>query len=370
MPALIGVAQLLVLLVHWVVYRTLVWSLGIPRGLLLTRLRIGFVILSLAFFAALILTSRNASPETAIFYRVSAVWMGTLSLLVWTSLVFWCLAGVGRIAEWTISGFHFPARPLGIAWLAASAILSAYGVYNTTHPRVTAYQVRIPGLPQAWKGRRAVLVSDIHYGSMRGAATAREMVARINAQQPEIVFIGGDYFDGTPIDTASVTEPLRGLHARLGTWFAEGNHEEFRGTAAFLDALRTHGVHILNNEASDIEGLQVLGLTYRASNSPAQVTAQLARIAWDRTRPSVLLKHSPVAGEAAAAAGISLMLSGHTHYGQMWPYTLLTRRIYGDAVYGAYQRGTMQGITSSGFGAWGPPQRVGTRAEIVVIEFE
>jgi len=160
------------------------------------------------------------------------------------------------------------------------------------------------------------------------------------------------------------------LRPPLGTFFVEGNHEEFRDPAKYLEAVRASGVRVLNNEKADIDGLQILGVPYRHATHEGHFRSVLEAIGIDQDRASVLLTHAPDHVAVAEAAGVGLQVSGHTHLGQFIPYTWIAARIYQEFVYGLNRIGKMLVYTSSGAGTWGPPLRVGSQPEIVLFEFE
>jgi predicted MPP superfamily phosphohydrolase len=126
----------------------------------------------------------------------------------------------------------------------------------------------------------------------------------------------------------------------------------------------------LNNEKVALDGLQVVGIHDSEAGNPAQLRAILQQARLDRKQPSILLAHRPVNLSVPEEEGISLQLSGHTHRGQLWPWNLLVSRIYGPFAYGLHRLGNLLVYTSSGVGTWGPPLRVGTQSEIVLIQFE
>ena len=119
-----------------------------------------------------------------------------------------------------------------------------------------------------------------------------------------------------------------------------------------------------------MDGLQIVGVPYNNAVQQDRLALVLHEIGLDRERASVLLTHAPDHPEIAEAAGISLQLSGHTHLGQFIPWSWMARRIYRQFVYGLSRIGNMQGFTSSGAGTWGPPLRLGSNPEIVMLEFE
>ncbi len=127
---------------------------------------------------------------------------------------------------------------------------------------------------------------------------------------------------------------------------------------------------MLDNEAVTLDGLDLVGVHDEEACDPAQLRAILRRAHSGHQRPAILLAHRPVNLRVAEEEGISLQLSGHTHHGQIWPWNLLVRRIYGPFAYGLHRHGRLWVNTSSGAGTWGPPLRVATRSEIVLIRFE
>ena len=127
---------------------------------------------------------------------------------------------------------------------------------------------------------------------------------------------------------------------------------------------------MLSNEKLEVDGLQIIGVPYRNATQHRQFASVLRGIRLDRDRASILLTHAPDHPEIAEAAGVSLQLSGHTHLGQFIPWSWMARRIYRRFVYGLSRIGKMQVFTSSGAGTWGPPLRLGSNPEIVVLEFE
>jgi hypothetical protein len=225
-------------------------------------------------------------------------------------------------------------------------------------------------LPQSWRGRAAALVSDTHLGHVNNLRFMRQIVLKLNQLRPDIVFITGDMYDGTAAPLDRLAEPWKELSVRHGAYFITGNHEEFTDRRKYLDAVARSGVHVLNNEKIEIEGLQLVGVHYREANNPVSFPTILQSLAIDRSRASILLTHAPHHLHVGEAAGISLQLSGHTHGGQYWPFTWITRRIYRAYVHGLNRFGKMLVFTSWGTGTWGPPLRLGTNPEIVLIQFE
>jgi predicted MPP superfamily phosphohydrolase len=256
------------------------------------------------------------------------------------------------------------------AWFGVAIAAALWGMINASLTRVSRITVRLPNLPEAWRGRKAAMISDLHLGHVRGAEFARNLVATIRQLRPEIVFLAGDLYDGAFADLDELAGPLRSLNAPLGNYFVAGNHEEMHNHDGHLRAVENAGLRLLNNEKIIVDGLQIVGVHHYDAARPERLSKVLERASIDRALPSVLLVHAPDQLAVAEQAGISLQLSGHTHRGQFFPWTWFTGLIYKQFVYGLQKFGDMLVYTSSGAGTWGPPLRVGSRPEIVLIQFE
>lgn len=357
--------QIILLLAHAFLYETWVflWKVSSPSALLFLRVLVA--ILSVIFVAASLLAFRFNNFLVRAFYQVAAVWLGSANFLFLAAVACWIV-----YVPLLLAGVHTGKQWIGGALFSAAAVVSLYGAINAAWTRVRRVSVKLPNLPGAWRGRHAALVSDLHLGHVRDAGFARRIVRMVARLQPHIVFIAGDLYDGTAADLPRLAEPWRKIDAPLGAYFIAGNHEEFRDHTKYLQAVQQAGVRVLNNERIEIDGLQIVGVHYRDATHPQHFRAVLQRAGVDRENASILLTHAPDSLAVAEEEGISLQLSGHTHRGQFFPFTWITRRIYGPYVYGLKRLGNMQVYTSSGAGTWGPPMRVGTSPEIVLIHFE
>ncbi len=365
LAVVIAVIQVILLLGHAFLYETwnFFWRAPDPPGISALQLALG--ILSVSFVVASLLAFRYRNVVVRWFYTVSAVWLGALSFFFFAACACWLIYGASRLIGLPLNGRWL----LGVAFGLAAGV-SVYGVINAAWTRVRRITVKLPNLPASWRGRTAALISDLHLGHVRNARFTRRMVAAIARLKPAIVWIAGDLYDGTAVDAERAAAPLRELKAPLGAFFVEGNHEEFTDPEKYLRAIRGTGVRVLDNEKADVDGLQVVGVAYRHATHAEHFRSVLEGIGVDRTRASVLLTHAPDQVGVAEAAGIGLQVSGHTHLGQFVPYTWIAARIYRQFVYGLNRVGKMLVYTSSGAGTWGPPLRLGSSPEIVLIEFE
>jgi uncharacterized protein len=361
------IAQSILFFTHFLLYGTWVYQnaalLSSRASVLLLKMTAG--LLSISFVAATLLAHRYTSPMLRMFYRMSAVWLGLLTFLFVAAVGSWMIFGIATLAGVTV---HFHRM---VEWLYAAAVaVGILGIVNASWTRITRATVRLANLPSAWRGRKAALVSDLHLGHVRNGNFLRRMVAKILDEGPDAIFIAGDLYDGTAIDAARAAEPLSKLSAPQGVYFVAGNHEQFGDDSKYLQAVKAAGVRVLNNEKVEADGLQIVGVPYRNATRGEHLASALKSVRLDRERASILLVHAPDHPEVAEAAGVSLQLSGHTHLGQFIPWNWFARRIYRQFVYGLSRIGRMQVFTSSGAGTWGPPLRLGSNPEIVMLQFE
>ncbi len=363
--AIATVFQVILIAAHIFVYET--WkALWGPVG---ARADMGIAaaaaILCFSFLGATLLAFLYNNAPLRVFYRIAAAWLGALNFFVLAAAASWLAYGFGAA-----SGIALPSRWIAGSFFGAAALVSVWAVVNANWVRVKRITVRLVNLPEAWRGRTAVLVSDLHLGHVHHRGFSARIVRRISALRPDVVFLAGDLFDGTNIDARDVLAPFRFLRTPLGTFFVTGNHELFRGDTYFAESVAAAGVRVLENEKVMLDGLQVLGVPYVHATHTEHFRSVLAKLAIDPSGASILLTHAPDRPAITAEAGIGLQLSGHTHRGQFFPFSWITRRIYGPFTYGLARLGDTQFYVSSGAGTWGPPLRLGSQAEVVHITFE
>jgi predicted MPP superfamily phosphohydrolase len=267
----------------------------------------------------------------------------------------------------------FLARASAVVAGATAATTVGIGMANALGPPdLLRVPVRLRKLAPAMDGFRIAVVSDIHLGPLTGPAHTERIVRMINETSPDLVAIVGDLVDGTVDELGPAAEPLRNLVSREGTFFVTGNHEYFTGDpTAWLRELEKWGVQPLRNEntvirrgdgAFDLAGVNdVSGRSI--DDGPDFDRALKGR---DSSRPTVLLAHQPVQVSDAAARGVDLQLSGHTHGGQLWPFHYVVGLQQG-AVAGMSTVDGTQLYVTRGAGFWGPPVRVGAPPDITLL---
>jgi predicted MPP superfamily phosphohydrolase len=291
-----------------------------------------------------------------------------MTLLGWTFLV---SAALFVVDLGTLFGRVFSSRApvLRGSGMVAATILSAVAlVQGHRAPVVTSFEVTLPSLRAELDGTVLVAVSDAHLGNQLGGRWFAERLREIEALRPDAVLFLGDMFEGHG-DVALEIAALRRLSVPLGKWFVDGNHEVYRGRVAGGDPLEQGGCQRLENQWTELTpGLVLAGVQdltmHRFLRLPGDPLDQALA-----NRPSgttVLLSHSPLEVDRAARAGVDLMLSGHTHGGQIWPFGYMVQIAYPHLA-GRYDVDGMTVIVSRGTGTWGPRMRLWHRAEIVKV---
>ncbi len=335
-----------------------------------------FWILVSTFVAGRILERIYLSTLSDILVWVGSFWLGAM-LYFFLALV---IIDLLRIVN-----YFLPFFPSFITsgyekiklWLFGGIALTVIvtliaGHINTLYPVVRTLNISIPKHANGRSHVNAVMLSDIHLGTLVGNGHFQKVVNKVNELEPEIIFLVGDVLDE---DLESVLrqntgETLKQLNAPLGVYAVMGNHEYIGGAAAAYEYLKSYGLKVIRDSVVEIDdSFYVIG---REDRDKERFTGR-KRLALDEVAsgadpsyPIILLDHQPWQLEEAARLGVDLQLSGHTHHGQLWPLNYVTSAIY-TVSHGYEKIGNMHVYVSSGLGTWGPPIRVGTRPEIIQL---
>ncbi len=302
----------------------------------------------------------------------TGVLAGTLEFfgMNWMAVLFLIFISLLTIDLVTLFGFLMPRlSPSLRGWALLFGLgLSVIGLFQGLRPPVVEkYEVSVPGLPEAMDGTVLVAVSDMHLGSQLGERWLAARIAQVNAQRPDLVVLLGDIFEGHGPPKDPLIATFKGLSAPLGIWAVPGNHEFHRGgdMRLFEEASFT----LLRNAWAEVRpGLVLSGvddLTSRRRRGQGGDPISQALVG----RPpgaTILLSHTPWQAERAAKAGVGLMLSGHTHGGQIWPFDYLGRKRY-PLLEGRYEVNGMTVIVCRGTGTWGPRMRLWRPSEILRV---
>lgn len=214
---------------------------------------------------------------------------------------------------------------------------------------------------------RVALVSDLQLGSVLGTDFTREVVDLVNAQEPELILLAGDLTDGEVAELAQDVAPLADLRASDGVFAVMGNHEFYFAPDQWLAHYPTLGLTVLANESTTVRGLTLAGISDPAGGATGRGPDLDAALAGAGPgRPVILLSHSPGAVRDAASRGVDLMVTGHTHGGQFYPFALAVAA-NNPALSGLHRFGPTQLFITNGAGFWGPMARLGAAPDITVF---
>jgi len=254
--------------------------------------------------------------------------------------------------------------------LILSAFLAIFALWQGHRaPAVVRYEVALKGLPAELDGTVLAALSDMHLGKILGVGWLEARIRQIEDLSPDIVALVGDIFEGHGGPPEGSLAALRGLSAPLGVWFVIGNHEGHGDGRANGEVLDLAGFHRLDDLWKEIRpGLVLAGVSdltaRRRRNQGGDPVA--AALSGHNRGGIVFLSHSPLQAENAARAGAGLMISGHTHGGQIWPFNYLVQRRY-PLLAGLYQVEGMPVIVMRGAGTWGPRMRLFRRGDILRV---
>jgi len=323
-----------------------------------------FLALSLAYPAAHPLESAAGGAFGHALLWFGFFWLGACFILLYTLLL-------ADAAHRTLKarGVMLPARPYASAALAAAGALICLAVMGGAEkPRVKQIEVPVSGLPAGLNGFKIAQITDLHLGRLNGRDKLRAVAERINALRPDLVVLTGDFSERRENVPEGACAILKTVRARYGLAAALGNHDLFAGKDKAADFLSGCGIRVLRGAVYEpAPGLMVGGVD-DLKRSPLSA-AQAAALAGELIRPgkaALLLSHQPQGWGAIMNGAPGLVLSGHTHAGQIFPLNLIERALY-KYFYGLYRdRGTLLYV-SSGAGTWGPPMRLFTASEIPLL---
>jgi predicted MPP superfamily phosphohydrolase len=366
---------------HYYVWARLVRDTRVPQPWAAVMVA-GLVLLATGLPLTRILARRLPAVARTLSWPLY-VWLGALFLI----FVLLLGADVLKLISWVTNRLRAGATPIDLdrrtlvaRWLAgavaaATGALTAAAMRSALGPvAVRRVPVTLTRLPTEMSGFTLVQLTDIHVGPTIGRAFIEDIVARTNALNPDLIAITGDLVDGSVAELADAVAPLAQLRARHGVYFVTGNHEYFSGASPWIAELTRLGIRCLRNERVTISdgaaSFELAGVDdhsgARSGEAGHGENLSQALSGLDPAREVVLLAHQPRSVFAAARFGIGLQLSGHTHGGQIWPFSYFVR-LQQPFVAGLHRHGGAQVYVSRGTGYWGPPMRLAAPAEITQL---
>lgn len=370
---------------HYYLWRRLIRDAGLPhpwRAVATAALAVLAVSHPIMFFLG-----RNLPRDTIHPWAFAAFsWMGFLSFLFMTLVIVdlsrFGARGVARLRKPRGDEGDEPEDPgrrrTLQRLLAATVALFSLGLGGEAMARALDgfrkkhVRVELAKLPPALHGFRIAQLTDVHVGPTIGRGFVERMVHETNVLLPDVIAITGDLVDGSVENLREHVAPLGQLRARHGVFFVTGNHEYYSGVEEWVEELERLGIRVLRNERVTIgsgdDSFELAGVTdYSAGRYGDAPDLSRALAGCPADREIVLLAHQPRAVHEAAQRDVGLVLAGHTHGGQFWPWSWVVH-LAQPVVSGLARFGRTMIYVSAGTGYWGPPMRLGTEAEIAVVE--
>ena len=302
------------------------------------------------------------------------VWMAVVLLFFSAALLldlFRLLVTIaGFVLRTDVAGYLPTARTLFLVPLAVAVSISGYGFFEARQIRVERIEVRSAKLPKTLERLRIVQISDVHIGVLVRGERLAEILRVVRAESPDLIVATGDLVDGQLDSMDEAAAQLREIRPRYGKYAVTGNHEFYAGLDDALDFIKGSGFTLLRGEVATVAGaIDLAGVddpTIRRY-SPRGRLSDRDVLSGGNVRFAILLKHQPYV-ERDAPGAFDLMLSGHTHKGQIFPFSLITRRFF--SFHSGNYRLANDALlhVSRGTGTWGPPIRFLSPPEITVID--
>lgn len=316
------------------------------------------VLLTAFVIAGLTLTRLHYNLLTQLLYYASHILFGLAFIAFWVTVAGTLLLTVLKICRL--------ATPAWLGWASVGVMLALFvcafwGGFSA--PALRRVAVSIPQAPRL----KIALIADAHLGMGVSYARWDKALTRLENEKPDMVLVLGDVFEYGP-NSDQYAARLAAFKTPLGTYGVFGNHEYYVAYENSKDFFKKSGIYLLENEAVELpNGLQIAGLKdiKTARVTAQQVAGVLAPL--DKNKPIVLLSHTPLYAEEAAAGGADLLLSGHTHNGQIWPFNYLVKLQF-PRVYGLFDVQGMPFYITSGMFYWGIPLRLFSPAELPILE--
>ena len=377
----------------YLMWRLLIW-LGACHKVFKKKQVIVILALIYAFFSCAILIG-FLLPNGKVKYVISGMGNFWLGILLYTVIIF-IINYYIKLAYFKIKNIPDNKRTKtkfykvsGVISIFLIAFISIYGTINARNIRTTSYEVTINKRATGFKSLNIVLVADLHIGYNVGYRQIEKMVEKINKEKPDVVIMAGDIFDNDyeAIDNPNaIINSFRRIKSKYVIFAVYGNHDIDEKTLAGFTfdynskkmsdlrmdkMLSDSNIKLLRDDYVMLDGeiyiygrpdYKRLGRGISKRKTPTEITSNL-----DTTKPIILIDHQPRELQELASAKIDLDLSGHTHNGQLFPGTVLTKFMWKNA-YGYKQIGNLHSVVTSGVGLYGPNMRVGSIAEIVVVK--
>lgn len=342
------------------------WLPGISPGVYWTM----FMVFAFAYVIGMIPWPKAVKPAARFFKVIGSYFLAcmefALIMLPLTDLLYWILglAGMNRSAF---------INEAGATLLLLLAVFLVWGSRNAWSTIVRTHPLKIAKSIGTSTPLTVAVASDLHLGNIVGNRHLRKMVSEINRMKPDIILLAGDVLDDSiePFIRNRMSEQLKLLKARHGVYAVLGNHEYYGGSIKqYTELMDSIGIKVLQDEVVEAAGVYIVGRkdkTAEAMEAGGRRSVPSLLEGLDLSRPVIMMDHQPTGFDIAAKAGVDVLLSGHTHRGQIAPNHWITKRLF-ELDWGYLLKDQLHVVVSSGYGTWGPPIRLASRSELIKLE--
>lgn len=349
---------------------------AVPLGTVYTiGLIVLFAMMILAPIAVRILERYGLEAPARFTAYTGYIWMGVLFIFFIVSLMFDLYRLMVHVGAVTISGRLSYLNPPPLLTFILSVVISAginmYGYVEANSPLAEVISIESAGIPKNIGKIRIVQISDVHIGIIVGEKRLKRIVDEIKKAKPDILVSTGDLLDGQVDNLVEPVKLLRSIEPRYGKFAVTGNHEFYAGLHESIVFMKDSGFTVLRGEGMTIAGLiNIAGIddpSGKRLGLSREVSEREVLSPFNREHFTLLLKHQPVVNKDTYGL-FDLQLSGHTHKGQIFPFSLITRMFFPN--HGGYFNlpGQSRLYVNRGVGTWGPPIRFLSPPEITIID--
>jgi len=346
-----------------------------PSGFWRTFILVFAIACAAGFIGGRIVIGRHPGLAGEIALIIGYVYLALWNVSLWLTLFYDFLRLIDKPLRFFPAVLRNDAAAGGgVAFryiLGTAAVICLFGAWNAARPRIRTETIDIAKTAGDLRELKIAVASDFHLSPVLRGRFLDRVLSKIRAFEPDLVLLPGDIAgeDVPAGDRDRITASFRALQPKFGVFACTGNHEYFGDLERNLETLRRGGVRFLQDEAELVGGaFYVVGrkdrMTLRMGGAREPLKTLVGGL--DAAKPRIVLDHQPINLAEAAEAGVDLLLSGHTHNGQMFPISLINHFIY-ENNHGLIRKGDTWIDVTSGAGTWGPPVRIGTVAEVVHI---
>ncbi len=346
------------------IFTAKVYSLGLGLSSDATYKVVVISVLGPLLFMSTMLLGRFVKHKVfnAISYIVNVFGGIIFYLFIW-ALFLGIVLFVGKVFNFTVPVF------VSILFLVLGFTFCVLGTVQALFIKKVFYDVLLPQAPNSWHGKKAILVTDTHFGNINHKKFSDKVVNKILEIKPDFVLHAGDFYDGPDNETNIITESWKKLAQTTPVFYTSGNHEEYGPYDKFIESITNAGVNVLLDKVTEYDGVQIAGIKFRGKKQNIKAQEIIDNLNIDKNKSLILINHHPAFQESAKVVNTDLMVSGHTHNGQFWPLNFIIRMAYGKYTYGINTDESLTTITSRGVGTAGPPMRLFNSPELVIINF-